>query len=274
MIHVLYHANCYDGFGAAWAAWRKLGDEGVTYRAVNYGDECFLDLHNCDQGRLYLLDFSYPKKTLLELAKEFDITVLDHHKSAKADLEGLHFAHFDMERSGAWLAWTYFHPEPPPLMLRYIQDRDLWRFELNGSRQVSQWMRSWPFDFVTWDTLSAICEERISAVINEGESLLRFQNRQVEIMTDNAVEVTLGGHKVHAANATCFFSEVGEELCRRYPDEPFAAYWLDRADGKRQWGLRSRGGFDCTVVAKQYGGGGHPGAAGFTSDLGWHGEGS
>ena len=38
MIHVLYHANCYDGFGAAWAAWRKLGDDGVVYQAVNYGD--------------------------------------------------------------------------------------------------------------------------------------------------------------------------------------------------------------------------------------------
>ena len=24
---VIYHANCADGFGAAFAAWRKLGDE-------------------------------------------------------------------------------------------------------------------------------------------------------------------------------------------------------------------------------------------------------
>lgn len=35
---VLYHANCADGFGAAFAAWLKLGDE-AEYVACSYGKQ-------------------------------------------------------------------------------------------------------------------------------------------------------------------------------------------------------------------------------------------
>ena len=83
-------------------------------------------------------------------------------------------------------------------------------------------------------------------------------------MCRQAVMREVGGHKVPVANGTVFFSEVGEELCKAYPEAPFAAYYMDRADGKRQWGLRSRTGFDVSAIAKQYGGGGHQAAAGFT----------
>jgi len=271
MIHVLYHANCYDGFGAAWAAWRKLGDEGVAYRPVNYGDQL---PEVVDGDQIFVLDFSWPRQVLLDDwgRREIGLIVLDHHKTAQAELAGLSFATFDLDKSGSVLAWEHFHPGVHvPTMLQYVQDRDLWHFKLPGSREVASWMRSWPFDFARWSVLAAAMDQPdlLKDVWGEGEAILRFQSRQVEIMADNAVMLTLGGHKVHAANATCFFSEVGEELCRRYSDELFAAYWLDRNDGKRQWGLRSRGGFDCTTVAKQYGGGGHPGAAGFTTDSKW-----
>ena len=86
----------------------------------------------------------------------------------------------------------------------------------------------------------------------------------VEMMADQATVRQVGGHTVPVVNATAYFSEVGEVLCMRFPDAPFTAYYFDRADGKRQWGLRSRGGFDVSEVAKTYGGGGHAAAAGFT----------
>jgi hypothetical protein len=72
-----------------------------------------------------------------------------------------------------------------------------------------------------------------------------------------------GAHFVPVANATVFFSEVGERLLEMYPEAPFSAYYQDRQDGKRQWGLRSRPGFDCSEVAAAFGGGGHKQAAGF-----------
>jgi len=280
MIHVLYHSNCYDGFGSAWAAWRKLGDGGVTYRAVNYGDP-LPQSGIADDDCVFLLDFSWPADRLERLARRgIQIQVLDHHKSAGADLRDLVGRDdlpnlkilFDVEKSGAVLAWEHFHPGTSiPMMLQYVQDRDLWAWRLEDSQQVAAWMRSWPMELARWSGIALEMEdwENLLRIRAEGSAILRFQSRQVEIMADNAIMLTLGGYEVHAANATCFFSEVGEELCKRFPDEPFAGYWLDRKDGKRQWGLRSRGGFDCTTVAKQYSGGGHPGAAGFTTDSKW-----
>jgi hypothetical protein len=267
---VIYHGNCYDGFGAAWAAWRALGDS-ARYIPALYGEALPAEAWDCD---LYIVDFSYPRAALegraLDPSHVLNVTefrVLDHHKTAQADLAGLPFCTFDMDKSGAMLAWEHFHPsEPAPRLIEYVQDRDLWRFQLKGSREVSAWLRSWPFDFDAWSRCSLALAADLDGVIAQGASILRFQDEQVRVMCRQAVMREVGGHRVPVTNATVFFSEVGEELCRAHPDAPFAAYYLDRADGKRQWGLRSRNGFDVSAVAKQYGGGGHPAAAGFTEE--------
>lgn len=268
MIYVLYHATCYDGFGAAWAAWRVLKNEG-RYLPVSYGHPPPGPELVPDGASVIIADFSYPRETLLAFrARLGELTVLDHHQTAQADLAGLDFARFDLEKSGARLSWEFWHPlDSAPPLIEYVEDRDLWRFRLGGSREVSAWLRSYPWDFAAWDECHERLVDSLDTVIFEGIAILRFQSQQVSMMADNAWWTVLGGHRVPVTNATVFFSEVGEELCRRHPDAPFAAYYLDRADGKRQWGLRSRGDFDCSAVAKQYGGGGHPGAAGWVEPL-------
>lgn len=259
--HVIYHQNCYDGYGAAWAAWKALGDK-AKYIPANYGDappELPRD------ANVVIADFSYPRAVLEELrSRVATLWVLDHHKTSMEDLKDFPQAVFDMNHSGAYLAWEYFHgPDNVPEFVRYLEDRDLWKFELPESREVSMALRSYPFDFQTWSDLA----ESVDLLKAEGVTVRRHTETMVGIMCDNAVFRDVGGYNIPVANATVYFSEVGEELCKRYPDAPFAAYYLDRKDGKRQWGLRSRGGFDVSQVAKQYGGGGHPGAAGFTETV-------
>jgi nanoRNase/pAp phosphatase (c-di-AMP/oligoRNAs hydrolase) len=58
------------------------------------------------------------------------------------------------------------------------------------------------------------------------------------------------------------------ELVGRLADgHPFAASWFQRTDGKFVYSLRVRDGdFDVSEFAKQFGGGGHAKAAGFTVD--------
>jgi hypothetical protein len=262
---VLYHGNCPDGFGAAWAAWRALGD-GATYTAVLYGQplpELPID------AKVSIVDFSYPRDVLLELLKRCSsLEVFDHHKSAEAELKGLDFCLFDMTKSGAVLAWEWWHRhEETPCLLKYVQDRDLWRFALPDSRAVTAWLWSYPRRFELWTRLAEELENDFENVSREGQALLRFQMQQVEVMCKQALVSDVGGYRVPVANATVFFSDVGERLCELYPDAPFAAYYLDRADGIRQWGLRSRGDFDVSEIAKKYGGGGHLAAAGFTTSL-------
>jgi oligoribonuclease NrnB/cAMP/cGMP phosphodiesterase (DHH superfamily) len=260
--HVIYHGRCYDGFTAAWAAWRKLGDS-ARYIPAAYGDR-LPDLPK--NARVVIVDFSYPRPVLEDLRNRVEsLTILDHHKTAEADLKDFPGAHFDMEHSGAYLAWVWFHggAERPPRMVMYVEDRDLWRFQLQDSRPISAWVQSYDYDFEVWSKLADTLETDFLKCVSEGGAILRAKEQMVKQMADNARMQSVGGYEVPVANATCYFSEVGEELCIRHPSVPFAAYYLDRKDGKRQWGLRSRNGFDCSTVAKKLGGGGHPGAAGF-----------
>jgi oligoribonuclease NrnB/cAMP/cGMP phosphodiesterase (DHH superfamily) len=271
---VLYHGNCPDGFGSAWAAWLALGND-AEYRPVQYG-EAPPDV----MGRaVYVLDFSYPRATLLAMKESAaSLLVLDHHKTAQTDLAGLDFCEFDMERSGATMTWDrlvsfgpenrrYFN-EPEIVRLNaitrefveYLTDRDLWRFALDRSREVSAAVWSYPRTFEIWTQLA----QRIEFLKEEGVAILRYQRALVEQMCANAEVREIGGHRVPVVNATVCFSEVGEALCIKYPDAPFAAYYFDRP-GVRQWGARSRGGFDVSEVAKALGGGGgHKAAAGWT----------
>lgn len=258
--YVLYHANCYDGFGAAWAAWRKLGDD-AEYIAVKYGAPPPPDI--ADGSTVYVVDFSYPRKTLLELKQRLEkLVILDHHKTAQEDLRDLDFAIFDMNKSGATITWEYFHPEEKvPELLLYIEDRDLWRFKLSCSKQVSTALRSWPMSFERWSGLATI--EGMENLMRDGIIVERFTDVMVEMMCGQAVLEERWGHKVAVVNATGFWSEIGEHLLERFPEAEFSASYFDRADGMRQWSLRSKDDFDVSAVARRMGGGGHKNAAGF-----------
>ncbi len=187
---------------------------------------------------------------------------LDHHKTAAQDLAGLEFATFDMQKSGAMLAWEYWFPgEPAPLLLRYIQDKDLWLFQLDNSLEVSAALRSYPKDFEVWNSLS------VDDLAKDGIAIQRAINVQVSKHVEMATLQNVGGYLVPVVNATCYLSEIGDQLNASFPDTPFAACYFGRADGKRQWSLRSRGNFDVSEVAERFGGGGHRNAAGYTEAI-------
>lgn len=259
--YVLYHGNCMDGFGAAWAAWKALGDA-ATYIPVFYGKP---PPELPENAIVSIVDFSYPRDVLLKLREHCAVVeVLDHHRSAEAELEDLDFCVFDMNKSGAVLAWEWFHPHAKiPLLLEYVQDRDLWRFALPQSHAVTAFLRSFPYTFDMWEYLAQLLEKDLESVVQEGLAILRFQDQQVEMICKQAVTGSVAGYQVPIVNATAFFSEACDRLCELHPEAPFAAYYLDRADGMRQWGLRARGDFDVSEIAERFGGGGHRAAAGF-----------
>ena len=149
---VIYHANCPDGFGAAWAAWKLLGDR-AQYLPASYGDP----IPNVAGKNVAILDFSYSRydiKKMIEKANS--LIVLDHHKTAQENLAGIPEAQLDMSRSGAIVSWQFFHgSEDPPIFLRYIEDRDLWRFELEDSKAVSAALTSLvDFTFESFDAMN------------------------------------------------------------------------------------------------------------------------
>jgi oligoribonuclease NrnB/cAMP/cGMP phosphodiesterase (DHH superfamily) len=253
--YVLYHKNCNDGFGAAWVAWKALGDQ-ARYIPVQHGDQP-PDIPG--GSTVTIVDFAYPRDVLMELVDRMEsLQVLDHHKTAAQDLAGLDFATFDLQKSGAMLAWGHWFPgEPAPLLVQYIQDKDLWLFRLTDSSEVSAALGSYPMDFQVWNSLS------VDGLAKDGIAIRRAINIQVSGHVEKATLRNVGGYSVPVVNATCYLSEIGDQLNDRYPEAAFAACYFDRPDGKRQWSLRSRGEFDVSEIAQRSGGGGHRNAAGY-----------
>lgn len=251
---VLYHAECLDGFGAAWAIWKRFPS--AQFVAAKHGLPPPGDL----AGRhIVIVDFSYGRDVLEGLAaKAKSLLVLDHHITAQQALAGLPFAYFDQSKSGSVLAWEWAHEEPVPWLLRYVQDKDLWQWALPVSREINAALASYPFAFDVWSDF------RQARLQEEGRVILRYENELVGKIVEEAVLVPFQGRQVPAVQSAILTSQLGERLCQGHP---FCIIWHDR-DGRRYYSLRSSAaGADVAAIAVAYGGGGHTHAAGFSVPL-------
>ena len=257
-VNVLYHRDCADGFGAAWAAYQRLGYTGVRYHSCAYGEPP----PEMEPGStVYILDFSFPRNIMLELMERHEVVLIDHHETAEKNIGDLPGCHFDKSHSGAVLAWRRFHEESKiPEILLYVEDRDLWKWELPDSRDISAALESYPKDFGVWDQLHA------GELAREGEAILRHNRLQVERIVQHSGWRAVGDWSVPVVNTPLLASEACEALLEKFPGAPFAAAYHDRGD-RRKWSLRSGGEFDVSEVARSLGGGGHPHAAGFLEGI-------
>jgi uncharacterized protein len=164
---ILFHASCADGFGAAFAAWKVFADE-AEYVPVQYGTS-LASLPGVEGREVYVLDFSFPRGEMEALfAGAARVVWLDHHKTA-FEMWGVgmpwfknmdygddeqHHIELDNNRSGALLAWQYFHPNVEvPMLIRHIDDRDRWVWKMEQTKAFSEALNSYPYSFECWDVL-------------------------------------------------------------------------------------------------------------------------
>jgi len=256
----IYHKNCQDGFAAALAVWMKYGD--IRFIEAQYGDKA----PSVKNDSVIIVDFSYPRDVLEKMkAEAAELIVIDHHKTAQADLAGLDYCIFNMEKSGAVLTWEYLFPDKEiPTLFLYAQDRDLWKWEMPHSREVSAALRIQPKAFILWKALFVDNPNGLVSVIDKGKAILEYQTHCAEsIAESNEIpEIKINGYTVPIINCTHLLSET---IGRLAIGKPFAVGYFDTKD-KRVFSLRSTDpeGVDVAEIAKQHGGGGHKHAAGFT----------
>lgn len=272
---VIYHGNCADGFSAAWCFWRKYGTN-ADYVAGVYSQKP-PDVIGRD---VFLVDFSYKRvvvEQMLEVANS--VCLIDHHKTAIEDLRPLkeqevatngnglgdRFGWFcDLNRSGATLAWDYLFPgEARPLLLGHVEDRDLWRFKLPGTREIQAYVFSHEYSFELWDKLMSANQVELLKMTAAGAAIERKHHKDVaELVSVCKRRMVIGGYDVPVANLP--YTLVSDAAHLMAQNEFFAACYWDTAEG-RTFGLRAAAtGIDVSEIAKQYGGGGHAAAAGFT----------
>lgn len=308
-VSVIYHADCIDGFGAAYAAWCQFGDT-AGYYPMHHGEPW--ETVKISGHQVFILDFSFPPTELESMAgMAISVTQIDHHASARqswadrlqAGANGLSVhCHpalplkviFDLEKSGARLAWEHFQPVlPVPLMLQHIEDQDLWRFALHGTRAFCRSLRLQPFDFAIWHELvtqtPATDAPRYRKMLDHGTAIETYFQREIDGLAEShlrmparlrgdpvdALQAGRHGQPIIAEGDLCwlavrgiavnanalFASELGNRLAEQ--SSTFALIWQLSGDREINASLRSKGDFDVAAIAVRYGGGGHRNAAGF-----------
>lgn len=288
MAVVLYHGGCSDGFGAAWVASKFLQDP--TLIPVSYGKPAPLD--ECVDECVYVVDFSYPREELIELANVAPLViVLDHHRSAEKELADLDvpnlFIEFDMERSGCMITWDYFSnrwdrtPQCPMgsdwtrlnEIARYVQDRDLWTWALPNSRAVSAYIAAVPKTVEHWDALLLIADW--ADILRGGLAVRMKIESEVATMTCESKWALTSFRAIDdiAIINICIAAPGSEILGTLAEGRPLAVGWAQGGDGSFYYSLRSDGdGVDVGALAASlradgtaFAGGGHARAAGFSS---------
>jgi len=261
-ILVLYHADCSDGFGAAYAAWKKFGDS-ADYLPILYKTSP-PDV----RGKIvYLLDYGYPKDVTDAIARNAErFVMIDHHITNEDTVKKASEYVFENSHSAAVLSWKYFHPDiKVPTLFEYIEDKDLWKFSLPFSREVSRWFAGLPADFVAWDGVVSDFEDEKTrnTFIAEGSRILAQVNKVISDLVSRAKPIVFEGYKTLIIETPVFHSEVGNALAQKMP--PIGIVWVEK-NGKYSVSLRSDGTVDVSKMAEKYGGGGHKSASGFVLD--------
>jgi uncharacterized protein len=260
-----YHANCTDGAASA-AVIKKKYPEAQCY-PVTHGDPLPVAV---DKKILYIVDFSFDVERLRQLKHQAkEVRWYDHHKTSLPTYEKLKWGVLNLQESGASLTWKQEYPQQPlPKILEYVRDKDLFEWKLPDSRAISMYLKNeaqildpssefWKKILERWD------EKEFRQMVEKGEIALQTQRAAILTGLKNGFEVNFHGHRALAVNWSLEASDIGEVIYKEL-DYPVAILFYYSGD---HWtfSLRSNR-VDVSELALKYGGGGHPGAAGFRQE--------
>ena len=287
---IITHRGCRDGFAASWCAhiyFNSINIDTVTYLYVdpNKPDETVELVKKSQKNniatRIRSFDVAFDPLTFLKI-KELcdDFKIYDHHISGYNDFIAYYGVdrlpkefNFNNNKSGAVLAWEYFFPElNVPRLIKYVEDRDLWRFELPDSRAISEGL---PLGnkFEDWDNFMENETKNLNIAARTGNMWLRKKKKTIAFTSNLGKVVQLNDHNVFIINCPNFISDVGEYIYTKHDTtgKPLCDYvmmWRYSMNDKDFYvSLRSsnKRDIDVSIIAKKYGGGGHKHAAGFTT---------
>ena len=269
---VIYHSPCSDGTGSGFVAWKylssKFPDRNVTYYPMNIGE---LPPSGLENKNVLICDYSYKKQVLIELLKKVNkLLIIDHHKSAEKDLNEIEdkYKIFDMTHSGAMLTWYYFFPDlESPLMIKYIEDRDIWTKKLPNTDDFASWFYTLPMDFKEYDKYlddNLLLEMIKTKGIAYGEYNNYLTQQAVKYSVPKFCKINNKYYLVAYVNSTVCKSDIGNKVFDKYVYCDFSVtYSISDSTNSTSFSLRStKQRADVSEIAFSLNGGGHAAAAG------------
>lgn len=261
-IVVLYHADCSDGLGAAWAAWKYFGER-ASYISVANGVPPPVGLKDKE---IYMVDYCFPKDITKKLIKDNkQVTAIDHHISNKSVVALTYKPLYRLHNSGAALTWQYFHSKKSlPMYLKYVQDADLWKLKMPRAKEFVATRQFHPESIKKADSFIKKFESASfrKKFLNDGKFILKYQKNVLYDILRNAERTRFSGSSALVVNSPIFTDELSSMM---YKKEPMAIVWHYKKNSIKV-SLRSNGLVDVSKIAEKYGGGGHKRAAAFKLD--------
>jgi oligoribonuclease NrnB/cAMP/cGMP phosphodiesterase (DHH superfamily) len=278
---VLFHAGCPDGVGAAFAFYlfhRQKGLFNKEYIAVRHYQPC--PEHAIKDKNVAIVDFSYSEKITKDIAKKAkNVIILDHHKTAYDNLKNIEKTCnnikfiFDSERSGAQIAWDYvYNNEPRPMFIDYIADRDLWKWEMNNSKNINSGMyyKGYTKSLESMYNLyiSELTNKYTYTALNKTGSVVNNTIlSRCKLIAKNSTLVWFHDIRTRVTTAECsIVSDLADYVLQSLADCDILLNYNYYINEGWRISLRSNT-VDLTHIVKKYeNGGGHPAAANFKLD--------
>lgn len=268
-----YHKRCVDGTASAAVVQRKYPQAQTFPLGFDTADEDLaeaLPLIKPDTLIVYV-DNAMNLERVAKLGNL--IIVIDHHVSERARVEEIVRENdnvtfiYDVEHSGATLAWQYFFPEEEvPLLLSYVRDIDIWRNELLPESNYAHLFLSGYRDKP--EEVEAMLVGDLKNYLTTGKILAEHIEREVEKQVEiEPLKIKVLDWEVLAYNVTNHQSKVGHLLSM----EQNAVVVMYTISGDLvRCSIRSVEGQSPTAleVAKVLGGGGHEHSSGAGVDRG------
>jgi hypothetical protein len=222
---VLYRGQgSAHGFACALAAWQFFGP-----RAQYVPTDAHATV-SCENRSVHVLDCGVSDRFLMELEKSASKVVVLGHRSAFCQrLEDLQlengWIHLDPVKSGARLAWEFFHPDQTiPALIRFIEDRELSRWKYPETAPFVAHLDTEPLNFDRWSRVLALQGKELQEYVRQGEPMLRKFNALCQSLSLAAQPMVLHGQKGFIVNAPMAFQrDVVDVLMEKAP--AFARSW-------------------------------------------------
>lgn len=226
-----------------------------------------------EYSQIIMVDISFPTENMYKLHQlKKAVTWIDHHKSAIEDSEKQGYANMggkrDSDFAACELAWMYYYPdaimpETVRLLGRYdcfghigLEEEDkIFAFQYAARAYIGT-----PDEAASW--LQHFNDDWIDQKVSFGFVILKYLTREgTAFYGKNAFPFQFAEYEGVAINRARFNPKTFDIDYSEY--DFCAAFYFD---GKNwQWSLYSDT-IDVSGIAKEMGGGGHKGAAGFVSD--------
>jgi len=277
---IIYHHNDLDGIASAALVYNylsvrdyflnenniKLKMMDYDYDNINFDDEVEHD------EEVFILDFCFKPDEILKLINiTKNIIWIDHHKTsiqrmddANISLNGLRS---DTYPSAVALVWKYIYKTEPSPCVKMISDYDTWKhnYDDNVLNFISglHYNNYLPDDKAFARLLLSDSSNMICEIANIGK-----MSRDIKLSNDTKIISSIGynvkfeGMKGLAVNLP---------MCNSLSFKEFAEkdyeIWIPFKYNGNKWIVslyQNKCNKDLGKIATKYGGGGHPGAAGFT----------